>query len=522
MVVYSARDEMGQTRLHLRRLDSPDATVLSGTDGAAYPFWSPDGRYIGFTGDGKLKKVAVGGGPPVTLCAAENLKGGTWNREGVVLFAPTHNSAIFRVSAAGGEAVAATTLPDSGNVNSHRHPRFLPDGKHFLFLARLSGGDENEVMLGSLDGAEPRRITSSQAAAEYSMGHLLTVREGILLATPFEPSSGELGEGGVPLVEDILIVSQGAACGQYSPGGDGMLVYQVSTGSTDRGLEWIGAAGSGGDVGEPGSLFRPRISPDGTQAVVEILDEDHDSNDLWLVDLSNGLRTRFTFDPIDEYEAIWSRDGSEIFFTRTDSKEFFLMRQPVEGTAGAEVVLRDSLEMVATDVTPDGRSLMLERDAKDTGYDVWEFPLDGSEPRLLVQTPQTDGGSLVSPDGRWFVYHEEVTGTWEVNVRPMEGGPRKFQVGKDAVFPFWSPTGDAIYYVDFAGELQKVAVDGSGNTFRVGPPTPVGRIASPAPGGRYVDVHPDGERFLHVGGEVSDDETGYLQIVTDWRRGLAN
>jgi Tol biopolymer transport system component len=524
MLAYSVREESGTIRLYLRRLASPDATALSGTDGAAYPFWSSDSRYLGFSADEKLKKVAVAGGPPVTLCEANNQKGGTWNEEGVILFAPSHDSGIFRVSAAGGEPVEITTIPEDGDEDSHRHPRFLPDGKHFLYLARVSGaaGEAPRVYMASLDGGEPMLLTTSETAAEYSAGHLLTVREGILLATPFDPDTGELGESGTPIVEDILVVSSGAACGVYSPNVNGMLAYQVSTGSTDRGLEWAGPAGSQlGSLGEPGDLFRPRVSPDGTQAVVELTDPDTDATDLWLVDLETGLRSRFTFAPGEEYEAIWTPDGREVLYTAEVDSTYRIMRRAVEGTGGAEVVYENDREISVDSVSPDGKIAMLEENDPETGWDIFTLSLETGEKSPVVIEERVQGGAMISPDGRWFVYHSQTSGSFEIIVRPMSGGDRRWQVDRQGgVYPFWSPDGTKLYYLEFSGEISMVPVDGSGATFRAGAPQVFARVAPPQGGGIHVSLHPDGDRVLHVGGEVSEDETGYLHLVTDWRRGL--
>jgi Tol biopolymer transport system component len=526
MVVYSVREESGDILLHLRRLDSPEASAISGTDGAAYPFWSPDSRYIGFMSDGKLKKVAVSGGPPVTLCAADNLKGGTWNEDGVILFAPDHQSGIHRVPASGGEPVQVTQINEESKENSHRHPRFLPHGQQFLFLARIEGSaeDENRVYLGSLDGTEPRFITTSQTAAEYSNGHLLTVREGILLATPLDPGSGELGESSVPLVEDVLIVSRGAACGVFSPTPEGMLVYQVSTGATERALEWTGAAGSQlGRVGEPGELSRPQISPDGTQAVVEILDPDTDATDLWLVDLETGLRSRFTFDSGHEYQPMWTPDGREILYTAQVDSTYRIMMRPVEGTGGATILSEGDRDMAVTGASPDGKVLLLNRETREDNGDIYSLAVDTGELELKVGGERIQGGGVVSPDGRWLAYHSQTSGSWEVIVRPMAGGARQWQIDREGgVYPFWGHDGKTLLYVEFSGEISAVPVDGSGSTFRAGAPRSFARAAPPQGGGIHVSLHPDGERLLHVAGEVSEDETGYLRLVTDWQQGLAN
>jgi len=525
MAAFSGREEeSGTIHLYLRRLDSPDATVISGTEGAAYPFWSPDSRYVGFFADDKLKKVAVAGGPPVTLCGANNMKGGTWNEDGVILFAPSHDSGIYRVSSAGGDTALVVPLPEGGDEDSYRHPRFLPDGKHFLFLARVTAGTESgpRVYMGSLDGSEPKRITNSTTAAEYSAGNLLTVREGILLATPFDPDTGELGESGVPLVEDILVVSSGAAVGVFSPTINGMLVYQVSTGTTDRGLEWAGPAGGQlGSLGDPGDLFRPRVSPDGTQAVVEVTDPETEATDLWLVDLETGLRTRFTFDPGEEREAIWTPDGRDILYTARVDSTYRIMRRPVEGTGGAEVVYESKRDVGVNSVSPDGAFAMLEEDEPETDYDLFKLYLATGEKEPFVVADRAQGGGVISPDGRWLAYHSQTQNSWEVIVRPMAGGDRRWQVDKQGgVYPFWGPDGTKLYYLEFSGEISEVPVDGSGDTFRIGAPQTFARVSPPQGGGIHVSLHPDGKRVLFVGGEVSDDENGYLHLVTDWRRGL--
>jgi len=526
MVVYAAHDESGPVTLHLRRLDSPDATVLSGTSDAVYPFWSPDSRYIGFASEGKLKKVAVSGGPPTTLCPAENMKGGTWNRDGVILFAPTAASAVCRVPASGGKAVEITTIDKEDGENSHRHPRFLPDGRRFLFLARLEGArsDSNRVYLGSLDGGDPRIIAASETEAEYSAGHLLTVREGILLAAPMDLESGDPGPDEVPLVENIPVISTGAAYGVFSSNVNGMLLYQVSVGKAEKFLAWAGPGGSQlGRVGDPGEFQRPRVSPDGTQAVVEVLDPELESSDLWLVDLETGLRTRFTFDPGDERNAMWTPDGKEILYTAKVDSTYSIMRRPVEGSGGAIVVHEGDRDIELGGVSPDGSVLMVFQQDPETDWNIYRMAPDTGKMDLLIGGEGTDAGGSISPDGRWFVYFTyTASDTWEVIVRPMVGGDRRWQVDRDeGVYPFWGSDGKTIFYIDTSGEIMMVPVDGSGSTFRAGAPKPFAQVSPPNPGGVPVSLHPDGDRILYVGGDVSEDEKGYLRLVTDWRRGLA-
>ncbi len=523
MVVFAVREGSSQTVLHLRRLATPYSTPLTGTEEGLYPFWSADSRTIGFgTVDGRLRRVPVAGGPPVTLCDAANMKGSTTNADGVVLFAPAAGTGIHRVSSAGGTPVEITTVDQDAGHDSHRHPRFLPDGEHFLYLARSTGGqiDEHEIYLASLDGGEPRLVLRSQTQAEYSRGHLLSVREGTLLATPFDPSSAELGEP-IPLVEDIL-VDTGAALGVFSANDDGSLVYMVRTGGAEQFLEWVGLDDEPlGRVGDPGGLERPRISPDGRQAVVEVYGDDPGEGDLWLVDLENGLRTRFTFEPGYEGSAEWTPDGTRVVYTAFADSVARIVVRPVEGTGDASVLYEFEGEVAPTGVTPDGNTVLLNQRNPETDFDLYSLPMDGGTPTLLVETSLIDYSAAVSPDGRWMVYGSGQGSEWDVYVRPLSGGERRWQINREpALYPFWGARGERIYYVLTNGELRFVEVDGGSSTFRSGAPQRFAAVSPPGAGGVYVSMHPDGERLLTVSGSVAANENSDLQLVTDWTRGL--
>jgi serine/threonine protein kinase/Tol biopolymer transport system component len=523
MVVFAVREGSSQTVLHLRRLADPHSTPLTGTEEGLYPFWSADSRTIGFgTVDGRLRRVPVAGGPPVTLCDAANMKGATTNADGVVLFAPAAGTGIQRVSSAGGTPVEITTVDQDAGHDSHRHPRFLPDGEHFLYLARRTGGqiDEHDIYLASIDGGEPRLVLRSQTQAEFSRGHLLSVREGTLLATPFDPSSEELGEP-IPLVEDVL-VDTGAALGVFSANDDGGLVYMVRTGGADRFLEWVGLGDEPlGRVGDPGGLERPRVSPDGRQAVVEVYGDDPGEGDLWLVDLENGLRTRFTFEPGYEGAAEWTPDGTRVVYTAFADSVARIVVRPVEGTGDPSVLYEFEGDVAPTGVTPDGNTVLINQRNPETDYDVHSLPMDGGTPTLLVETPLVDYSAAVSPDGRWMVYGSGQGSEWDVYVRPVSGGERRWQINREpALYPFWGARGERIYYVLTNGELRFVEVDGSSSTFRTGAPQRFAAVSPPGAGGVYVSMHPDGERLLTVSGSVAANESSDLQLVTDWTRGL--
>jgi len=523
MVVFAVRATEGLPTLHLRRLENPYSTPIAGTENGLYPFWTADGLTIGFgTQDGRLRKIPVTGGPAVTLCDAPNMKGGTANADGVILFAPDSGSGIHRVSVSGGESVEIVPLDREAGYDSYRHPRFLPDGRHFFFLARRSGSQmiEHEIFLASLDGAPPRRIATSQSQAEYSRGHLLTVRERTLLASPFDPESGEVGEA-MPLVEDILI-DTGAAMGLFSGSDDGALVYMVSVGTTERSLEWLGRGDVRlGEVGEPGRFARPRISPDGRQAIVEIHVFDRSESDLWLLDLGTGLRTRFTFEAGLETNAVWAPDGKRILYTAFSDSVSRIVTRPVEGTGTPSIVYEFEGEAAVTAISPDGSTIYLNQLSPETQYDIFSLPIEGGTPTRLLETPMVDYSAKVSPDGRWLVYGSGDGMDWDVYVRPVSGGERRWQVNQGpGLYPFWGPRGDRIYYVGTNGEFVEVQVDGSTSTFRAGEHERFAMITAPAAGGTYVSLHPDGEKLLVVSGELSENESAALQLVTDWPRGL--
>jgi eukaryotic-like serine/threonine-protein kinase len=530
MVAFTARDPQGVTRVFLRHLDREDAVALSGTEEAAYPFWSPDSRSIGFftvstnASNQRLKKIAVSGGPPVSLCVAANGKGGTWAEDGTILFAPSHDSAIFRVPSIGGEPVAVTEFAEG--EDSHRHPRFLPGGREFLYLSRRTESDAlHTIWLAPLEGGEPRRITESSCQAEYAAGHLLTAADGVLFATPFDRARGAITGGRTPLVESILIISSGAAVGSYSVSRTGMMTYQTGSSLTARVLEWneIGSDASS-SVGVAGQMHYPKISPDGTHCVVEVRGESQTGVDLWLVDLGTGLRTRFTFDPGDEFGAVWAPDSQSIFYTsRVEGGTHRIIEQPVEGMGGSAILLESPTALRTTSVHPDRTALLFERVGADTAVDIAWLPLTGEgEPRDVLVTPAAEGGGQLSPDGRWIAYHTESSSTWDIFVMSSAGGPRKWQITtQGAVYPQWNAEGTRLYVSTFGQDILAYEVDTRGESLRVGGFTRAAISEPPNSLGVAYSLHPDGKRIvrstLDAGGR---GEVSLLHLVTDWRRGL--
>ncbi len=526
MVAFTAADEKGVSLLYLRHLDQGESVALSGTEGSAYPFWSPDNAHIGFfePSGKKLKKVAVGGGPPVTLCAAENGKGGSWSSDGKIIFAPDHNSGIYVVPDIGGEPVAVTTLEPG--YNSNRHPRFLPGDEEFIYIGRDTEG--NKVYLAALDTTvAPRIIAESEANAEYSQGHLLTVREGVLMATPFSPEEEKVVAGGTPLVEDVLAIG-GAAVAVFSSSQNGMLIFQTGANTqTAQLLYWADIeTGVSVTLGEPGQIFHPFVSPDGQQALVEVRDSSNEGTDLWLVDLNTGLRTRFTFAAGDEDRPEWSRSGETVFYHSYANGKHQVMEQAVEGQGGAAILLESDTTVSSTSTSVGDEYLLVDREKPDGNIEMTRLSLVGGngELEVLATDPEGNlGGGIYSPDGRWIAYHTETASGWDIFVMPAEGGARKWQVTTTgAAYPKWNADGTELWTSAFNGDLIVYSVDGTGQTFRVGQARTVAPVSSPAGDGAFYDLHPDGVRVLQTGFDPAyRAEVSYLHLVTDWQRGLA-
>jgi len=527
MLVFAARGDDGSSQLYLRRLDKGDSVALSGTGSAAYPFWSPASDAVGFfdMSGGKLRKVAVAGGPPVTLCPAVNGKGGSWNQAGDIIFAPAHDTPIYRVPAIGGEPVALTSIEPGDD--SHRHPRFLPDGQHFVYTARSTeAGSDNDIYLASLDTTVAARlIATSQAHAEPNGDWLLTVREDVLMATSFSLEMDRVTESGTPLVENILSLP-GAATAIFSSSSTGMLAFQTgSSAESSRMLGWtVIDSRTTTTFGEPGQVANPVIDPTGRRAVLEVSNTNSAGTDLWLLDLETELSTRFTFASGDETRSCWSRDGQHVFYLAQQDGANRIMQQPVEGRGGAAIVLEHERGVTPTSTSPGDRYLLLDWERPDRVFELRRLDLvEGGEPEVVASDPDGNlGGGQYSPDGRWIAYHTDAASGWNVFVIAADGGARKWQITTDgAVYPRWNTDGTELWVSPFSGDLRAYAVDGSGETYQVGPPRTTVSVPPPTAQGNHYGLHPDGKRLLQESVDPAFRvEVSLLHLVTDWRRAL--
>jgi Tol biopolymer transport system component len=517
-VVFAARDESGIARLFLRSLDQPEAHVMSGTEGAQFPFWSPDSRWIAFfTGvDGTLKKVDAAGGPPITLCEAGNGKGGSWGTDDVIVLAPNSGTELYQVSASGGERQAITEV-DRDRHNSHRHPRFLPDGRHFLYLARGINSADSAVMIGSLDGDGDRELMRNTVQAEYARGSLFFVRDNTLMAQPFDSDSFALAGEAKPVAEKALTIPA-AAYGVYSISPAGLLTYHSGAIQAEVSPVWYDRAGRElerlGDLAEYNTVA---LSPDNRSAAFVVTPAQSGTFDIWTYDLARDLKTRFTFDESTDYLPLWASDNQSIAFASDRSGNMNIFRMGIGGVEGAEAVVESERELTPRGWSPDGRWLVYSRHDEETDLDIWAIDVvDGGEPRKIRAQGAVEVPGPVSPDGRWLAYYSNESGTFEAYVTPFPESGRRWQASAGTgVYPFWCDDGRELVYQRYDGRLMSVDVALEADSVRFGATTELFDIAAPDPLGPTFAPSNDCQRFLVIPSNEASS-TSPLSLVVGW------
>ena len=410
----------GRPMLWVRRLDMLTAQPLPGTEGAEFPFWSHDSRFVAFLAQGKLKKIEVAGGSPATLCDAAFGATGAWSPEDVILFTPRGEASLYRVSASGGTPSPVTMLDAASGDSQHSHPVFLPDGRHFLYfvLGSKTGGvaDPRAVYVGSLDPQEPRKLLlRSGSNAKYAQGYVIFLRESTLMAQAFDLSRMELRGEPVPLVEKTEIVSGNvtSAVGAFAVSETGALAYQTGPGVVRCELVWFDRAGKRlaalGDRADYGDVS---LSPDNARAAVSLIDPERGTFDLWLYDVARGLRERFTFEPGDEFAPAWSPDGRRLVFSARRKASIDLYQKASSGAGSEDVLLEPGLGKFQASWSRDGRYLLyVAGGAAIRRSDLWVLPLFGErKPFPFLETTQIETqGQFFS---RWAMDRLRVRRAW--------------------------------------------------------------------------------------------------------------
>jgi Tol biopolymer transport system component len=496
--------------LWLRAFDALEARQLPGTENGDFPFWSPDSRFIAFFADGKLKKIEAAGGPVQTLSDAPAPEGGTWNRDGTILFAATFTAGLSRVSAAGGQVISATTLDASQKEISHRWPEFLPDGRHFLFLAQPA----NVVSVGSLDSSEIKRLMNTDSKALYAPpGSLVFVRQGTLMSQPFDASRGALTGEAAPIVEQVRN-NPGNGRASFSVSTNGVLAYRTSDDLRGSPV-WVDRNGRQLTPIVTTPLENaefPRLSPDGHRLALIV------AGDVWVYDLEGRPPIKLTFDG-GHYAPLWTPDGQRIVYETNNPAPLRSVQADGSG-AGAEVISPQG-HYHPHGWSPDGRDLLVVRlDGGVSAPDILKIPIrDKGEPQAVVQTPAAEGqaGTALSADGRWLAYASNVTGQQEIWVRPFPGPGAAVRVSPNGgVEPVWGRGGRELYYLE-GNKLMFVALD-TRSAFNFKPPSLLFE-SSYLHGGQppSYDVAADG-RFLMIKSARLQTAAAPVTVVLNWGR----
>jgi eukaryotic-like serine/threonine-protein kinase len=513
----AAGDDGG--KLWLRPLEGAEARSIAGTEDGQYPFWSPDSRFIGFFARGKLKKIAVSGGAAIDICdVSGEPRGGAWSRDGVILFEPHWREGLHRVSADGGVSQPVTRVDAKRRETTHRWPVFLPDGRHYLYLAGSHVAEdtsgENAIYVGELGTTDRRLLLHARSNVVYASGYLLFVRGRELVAQRFDPKRLTL-EGEATTVVNGVRYERGFLQAVFSASETGILAFQRGEAQTQTRIRWFERSGRPGEyLTEPGLYFDVTLSPDGKTAAVST----GDPGDIWLYDLARGIRTRLTFDPMTDNGPVWSPDGKAIYYSSDRKIHWRIYRRRVSGAGQEEPISSETEPAAAWDVSPDGRFLVYELNATRAGtnLDLWIMPLAGAGKAIpFLAASFSESEAKFAPDGRWLAYTSDESGRREVYVTSFPGHEGKWQISSGGgTAPRWRRDGRELFYVAPDRRIHSVEVR-PGATFEAGAPkalfaTQIARL----PLGFY-DVTADGQRFL-VTEFVRSEEPEPITLVVDW------
>jgi serine/threonine protein kinase/Tol biopolymer transport system component len=501
-------------QLYLRAIDSMVSNPLAGTEGAISPFWSPDSRNIGFFADGKIQRIPVAGGPPQLICDGGIEALPNWGPSGQILFIQLGPSAgLWAVDAAGGEPRRIRGL-DARNESALLWPRFLADGRHFLFMSIDPSGERGgfPLLLESLDEKEATTVGRVSSRFEIASGHLLVVREGVLLAQPFD---GQRLTGEPTALAEHVYQFNGPLMAGFSASQTGTIAYELATRPSR--VSWLDRHGAVLEtLPVTGAVLSLRLSPDGRRVAMAIDDEKKGSSDIWSYDFERHLPARVTLDPRDEKNPVWSVDGRTIYF-RCDWRgppDVYRVTVGAPETA-APVVVRPGVQL-PEDVSPDGRSLIFTEFVRRTNGDLWLFPLaGGGEAVALTQTPFDEKGARFSPDGRWLAYYSNESGNREVYLRPVaETGERVRVSSGGGTMPRWRHDGKELFYLAPDKAVMSVPL-GSGGRPQPGVATALFRVDGIV---RDFDTAADGQRFLL---DIAEPDPAPILVLANWPSLLA-
>jgi serine/threonine protein kinase/Tol biopolymer transport system component len=517
-LVFAAAAGHNAPQLWIRSLDALQPEPVAGTAGAEYPFWSPDGQSIGYFAAGSLKRIELAGGPPRSLAAAPNGRGGAWGGDGFILFAPTTQGGLYRVPAAGGDASPLTQVDAKNHEASHRWPQILPDGRHFLYFVQSTPPEAHALYVGDLRTSAPARkiVTSSLSGAFATPDWLLFVVDDALMAARFDFKKLQIIADPAPLVPRVAGSSNFFAA--FSVSTTGLLVYASSVPTSE--FVWQDRQGRRlGSVGPPAEYVDFRLSPHDNQLAVAEVDPESRRPEVRVLDLARGAKVRITYDRATDASPIWSPDGQRLVFRSNRNGLNDLFQSPANGAGANTMLFQSHSAKYPTDWMPDGSGVVFHTYQGTTGSDIWLLDVNSQRAVPLVQTAFDEMQGQVSPDGRWLAYTSVESGAAEVYVRSMRNANARWQVsaggGHD---PRWRGDGGELFYV--SADSRLTAVEFADN--HPAAPRHLFEIHVSPPGDPYLsnyDVTLDGHRFL-VKEPVHDVTSAPLLVLSNWAASL--
>ena len=536
-IAFSARVGKEPTSLYFQALDSMAPTKLDGTENATFPFWSPDGKFIGFFSNGKLRKIPAAGGPVTVLAEAPAGRGGAWSPENIIVYTPDYRESLWKVSANGGTAERLTTL-DASKHSTHRWPSFLPDGRHFLFLATNHAGldgAQNGIYLGTVDSPTMKFVLASDSAGQYASGYLLYHFQTALLAQKFDPTTATLTADPMPIADHV----------QYDPS-----IWRTTFSASDEGtlITVSGASTEGGDliwadrngkelgkaipeqsVGVGGQLFGMRLSPDGQRLALTVGDP---KEEIFVFGLAHATKTRITFDPAQHVQPSWSPDGQRVAFSSLSGSRIAagstIHARPANGGGQDELLVGPETTTVPVTFSwpqwsSDAKYLLYHKASGPSGGSIWAVPTAGDQKPVLIVQPQGQQGTIIyfrlSPDNKWLAYSSTESGREEVYVTSFPGGNGRWQISQNGgTSPAWRGDGKELYFGEFSGaQTQVIAVEiiENGDQFQTQNYRrlfPVNHVL--AGGNSSFDVTRDGRRFLIP--IQPQTEAAPMNLVLNW------
>ena len=518
-LAFVAANGAGENQLYVRPLGSNTASVISGSEGARFPFWSPDSRSLGFFADHKLRRVDIAGGAPVSLCEVDKARGGAWSSSGLIVFASNVRGGLSKVSDQGGKPTPLTKLEEPQHT-THRWPYFLPDGNHFLYLAanHLQQSEGAAIYYAALDGSVNKVLLHTKGNAVFANEHVLFVNGTELLARRFDVKKGEFTGEAVSLASDVLY-DPGVWRGMFTASEAALLAYQPGGIASDQSvLEWVDRSGKPKQqIGDKRSQTAVRLSSSGRWVMI-IESSAPGGADLWVLNTANGGHRRLTFSG-DVSSPVCSPDERWVAYTRASRQAQGIFRRLLSGAGNEEVLLHTSEPVIASTWSPDGKYLVFDRDtgAAHTDRDLWLLPIEGERaPRPLLETNADESEARVSPDGRWIAYTSTESGPQEVYISPFPSMSIRQQISTAGGFSArWRGDSREIFYLSPNFTVHAAQMQLAGDHFEVAEVTPLFRadLRSLLLGSAY-DVVPDGQLFLL--NSPGEEHVGPVKLVQNW------